>query len=146
MTPIQTLEIRAGEIRKRLSELGGMAELTDETRAELDKLKVEYADNDARRAAITIASDSPVTHVETRSAEGREFRGMLERANMGDIFDAALNKRVIEGASAEIQKHYGLDANQIPLAMLVKDWPDDDELEKRAVTPLLATWVRFCTP
>ena len=135
MTPIQTLEIRAGEIRKRLSELGGMAELTDETRSELDKLKVEYADNDARRAAITIASDSPVTHVETRSAEGREFRGMLDRANMGDIFDAALNKRVIEGASAELQKHYGLDVNQIPLAMLVKDWPDNDELEHRAVTP-----------
>ena len=28
MTPIQTLEIRAGEIRKRLAEIGGMEELT----------------------------------------------------------------------------------------------------------------------
>ena len=135
MTPIQTLEIRAGEIRKRLSELGGMADLTDETRSELDKLKVEYADNDSRRAALTMAGDAPKTHVETRSAEGREFRGMLDRANMGDIFDAALNKRSIEGASAELQKHYGLDVNQIPLAMLVKNWPDNDNLETRAATP-----------
>ena len=62
------------------------------------------------------------------------FCGMLDRANMGDIFDAALNKRSIEGASAELQKHYGLDVNQIPLAMLVKNWPDNDELETRAVT------------
>ena len=135
MTPIQTLEIRAGEIRTRLAEIGGMAELTDETRSELDTLKGEYGDNDSKRAAMTIAGDAPVTHVETRSAEGREFRGLLDRTNMGDIFDAAFNSRSIEGASAEIQKHYGLDANQIPLAMLVKDWPDDDELEKRAVTP-----------
>ena len=135
MTPIQTLEIRAGEIRKRLAEIGGLAELTDETRAELDKLKVEYADNDARRAAFTIAGDAPKTHVETRSAEGREFRALLGRANVGEIFDAALSKRSVDGASAELQKHYGLDQNQVPLALLVRSWPDNDELETRAVTP-----------
>ena len=135
MTPIQTLEIRAGEIRKRLAEIGGMEELTDETRSELDKLKVEYADNDSRRAAMTIAGDAPVTHVETRSsAEGREFRGLVDKANVGEIFDAALGKRSVDGASAELQKHYGLDVNQVPLAMLVKDWPDDDKLEVRAAT------------
>ena len=41
MTPIQTLEIRAGEIRKRLSELGGMTELTDETRSEREAVIAE---------------------------------------------------------------------------------------------------------
>ena len=40
MTPIQTLEIRSGELRTRLAEIGGMAELTDETRSEMDTLKV----------------------------------------------------------------------------------------------------------
>ena len=134
MTPIQTLEIRAGEIRKRLAEIGGLAELTDETRSELDKLKVEYGDNDSRRAAITIAGDAPVTHVETRSAEGREFRGLVERSNLGEVFDAALGKRSVGGASAELQKHYGLEPNQVPLAMLVKAWPDNDKLEVRAAT------------
>ena len=108
--------------------------LTDETRSELDTLKAEYADNDSRRAALTIAGDAPVTHIETRSAEGREFRGLVGRANVGEIFDAALGKRSVDGASAELQKHYGLDVNQVPLAMLVKDWPDTDKLEVRAVT------------
>ena len=79
MTPIQTLEIRAGEIRKRLADIGGMADLTDETRSELDKLKLEYADNDSKRAALTIAGDAPVTHIETRSAEGREFRALVNK-------------------------------------------------------------------
>ena len=135
MTPIQTLEIRAGEIRKRLSDIGGMAELTDETRSELDKLKLEYSDNDSKRAALTIASDAPVTHIETRSSEGREFRSMVNKANVGEIFDAALSRRSVDGASAELQKHYGLDQNQIPLALLVRSWPDADKLETRAVTP-----------
>ena len=126
MTDLQKLEIRSGEIRQRLSVIGGMAELDDETRSELDKLKLEYTDNDSKRAAMTIAGDAPVTHVETRSAEGREFRGLVERSNLGEVFDAALGKRSVGGASAELQKHYGLEVNQVPLAMLVKDWPDDD--------------------
>ena len=135
MTPIQTLEIRAGEIRKRLGEIGAMSDLTDETRSELDKLKLEYTDNDSRRAALTIASDAPITRLETRSAEGREFRALVNKANVGEIFDAALEKRSIDGASAEMQQHYGLNPNQVPLAMLVRSWPDNDELETRAVSP-----------
>ena len=135
MTPIQQLEIRAGEIRKRLADIGGSAELSDETRSELDKLKLEYTDNDSKRAALTIASDAPVTHIETRSAQGREFRALVNKANVGEIFDAALSKRSVDGASAEIQKHYGLDENQVPLSLLVQKWPDNDELETRAVTP-----------
>ena len=48
MTPIQTLEIRAGEIQEAAGRpLATMADLTDETRSELDKLKLEYADNDS---------------------------------------------------------------------------------------------------
>ena len=41
MTALQTLEIRAAEIRARLSAIAGESDLTDETRTELDKLKVE---------------------------------------------------------------------------------------------------------
>ena len=135
MTPVQTLEIRAGEIRKRLAEIGSLTELDDSTRSELDKLKLEYQDTDSKRAALTIASDAPITHIETRSSEGREFRGLVNRSNVGEIFDAALGKRAVDGASAELQQHYGLDPNQIPLALLVRSWPDADKLETRAVTP-----------
>ena len=133
MTDLQKLEIRAGEIRKRLADIGGMAELTDETRSELENLKLEYGDNDSKRAALVISSDAPVTHIETRSAEGREFRSLVNKGSVGEIFDAALSKRSVDGASAELQQHYGLDANQIPLAMLVRDWPDD-KMEVRAAT------------
>ena len=135
MTPIQELEIRAGVIRQRLATIGAMTELTDETRSELDTLKLEYTDNDSKRAALTIAGDAPVTHIETRSSEGREFRSLVTGSNVGHIFDAALSKRSVDGATKELQDHYGLDQNQVPLALLVKDWPDNDQLETRAVTP-----------
>ena len=134
MTPIQTLEIRAGEIRARLATIGALAELTDEIRSELDSLKTEYGDVDSKRAALVISSDAPVTHVETRSSEGREFRALVNRSNVGSIFDASLSKRSVDGATAELQKHYGVDQNVVPLALLMRSWPDDD-LETRAVTP-----------
>ena len=134
MTPTQRLEIRSGEIRQRLATIGAMEELDAETRSELESLKTEYSDNDSRRAAMTIAGDAPVTHIETRSAEGREFRGLVDRSNLGEVFDAALQKRSVDGASAELQKHYGLEVNQVPLAMLVRDWPDGDKMEVRAAT------------
>ena len=55
MTDAQRLTIRASEIRQRLNEIGGLADdaMTDEIRAEADKLTAEYRDTETRlRAAI----------------------------------------------------------------------------------------------
>ena len=133
MTPLQTLEVRAGDIRRRLAEVGGQ-EPTDETRAELDALRREYQDNEQRQAALRIAGDNN-TPIETRTSEGREFRGLLNRANMGSFFDAALHRRSTSGAEKELQDHYGLEGDQFPLAMLITRFPDESDLETRAVTP-----------
>ena len=133
MTPLQTLEIRAAEIRARLSDIAGESELTDETRAELGKLKTEYQDNDAKQVALKIAGDAPPTPLETNTKEGREFRSLVTGANVGQIFDAAINRGTVDGETAELQAHYGLNANQVPLALMIRDLPDD--LETRAVTP-----------
>ena len=135
MTPLQTLEIRAGEIRARLAEIGGMADLDDETRAELATLRREYQDCEHRQTALRIAGDAPGTPIETRTGEGREFRGLLGRANVGNIFTAAFDKGVTSGAEAELQQHYGMGPNQVPLSLLIRSFPEDGELETRAVTP-----------
>ena len=135
MTPLQQAQIRAGELRKRLATIGGMAELTDEIRSEFSALRLEYDDLETRQAALIIAGDAPSTPIETRSSEGREFRQLITRANVGEIFNAALGNRAVSGATAELQEHSGLAGNQIPLALLVRSWPTDGELETRAVTP-----------
>ena len=133
MAPLMILEIRAGEIRRRLAEIGG-AELTDETRSELETLRREYTDNETRQAALKVAGDAPAQPIETRTSEGRDLRQLVARANVGEIFDSALNFRAITGATAEVQQHFHLDQNQVPLALLVRSWPAE-ELETRAVTP-----------
>ena len=102
MTPLQTAEIRAGEIRIRLAELGGIADLTDEHRAELDTLRNEYTDTERRMAALRI-SEPDRTPVVSRTAEGNEYRAMLSRANVGNIYDALLNHQNTAGVEAELQ-------------------------------------------
>ena len=47
LTDLQKIESRLGAVRVRLSEIAG-AELTDETRGELDTLRVEYIDLEKR--------------------------------------------------------------------------------------------------
>ena len=59
MTPEQTLELRQGEIRRRMAELAS-AETTDETRASIESLATEYKDNDLKIAALTVSDDAPV--------------------------------------------------------------------------------------
>ena len=137
MTPLQTAEVRAGEIRIRLAELAAETDMTVETRAELDTLRGEYADTERRMAALRIA-EPPRTPIESRTAEGTEYRSILSRANVGNVYDALLNHRAVSGAEAELQAHMSLAGNQIPLDMLRgagRVPVNPDGLETRAVTP-----------
>ena len=120
MTEAQKLEIRASEIRIRLSELGGSAELSDDTRAELDSLRTEYQDNERRQTALSISGAGPVRPTVTGSqdAAARELRELTQRANLGVIFDAVLEHRQTQGAERELQDHYNLGGNQVPVTLL----------------------------
>ena len=64
-------------------------------------------------------------HRYVTDGEGRELRSLIDRANVGNIFECALEHRTTDGVEAELQAHFKLAANSIPLAML----------ETRAVTP-----------
>ena len=134
MTPLQTAEVRAGAIRIRLAELAALETYTDENRSELDTLRNEYTDVERRLTALRISDTAPAP-LETRFGEGREFRALLNKANVGAMFDSIIEHRAMDGAEAEIQQHYHLPGNQIPLAMLRRTWGTDDDLEKRAATP-----------
>ena len=137
MTPLQTAEVRAGEIRIRLSELAAVTELSEEHRAELDSLRREYGDVERRMAALRIAEPER-TPIVSKTAEGNEYRAMLDRANLGRIFDAVLSHHAIEGVEAELQQHLGLAGNQLPIDLLRRGGRgvgNADGLETRAVTP-----------
>ena len=61
----------------------------------------------------------------TGDQSDRELRALVTDASMGAIFHAALEHRATDGREAELQQHFGLAANQVPIVML----------EHRAVTP-----------
>ena len=132
MTPLQKTTLRASEIRARLSELGSIVEQTDETRGEIETLRTEYQNIETRSQALMIAGDEPVA-IETRS-EDKELSGILDKASIGELFDGVLEHRSADGAMKELQTHYGLGDNQIPLDCL-QTRSDGMELETRAVSP-----------
>ena len=117
------LVLRASEIRTRLSELGGDGELNDETRGELDALRNEYGDVEKRSQALMISEDTP--QIETHDTSRSDLAG---RANVGEVFSAALEHRSTQGATAELQQDLGLQGNQVPLELL-------RDIEDRGVTP-----------
>ena len=134
MTPLSTAEVRAGEIRIRLSELAAEADLTPEYRSEMDTLRTEYQDVERKMAALRI-SEPGQNPVITATAEGTEYRQMLDRANVGNIFDALLNHRNTSGVEAELQAHLHLGGDQVPLDMLRGHGGGGGGMEYRAVTP-----------
>ena len=125
------LLLEQSEKRERVNALLAMDELSDEQRSELDAAtkRLQEIEPELRAAIVAEAGD------ETRQAvgddnEGSELRALLRRANAGSIFDAAINHRATAGAEAEVQQHFTLAGNQIPLEML--------RSEVRAVTPVPA--------
>ena len=120
MTTLQKITLRLSEVRTRLNEISGLEgeALTGEVTAESDTLQTEYKDLETRhRAAITAEPDPEETRVDG-DPEARELALLTERANVGDILSATFEKRQTSGEAAELQKHYGIGAHQVPLEML----------------------------
>ena len=124
MLASQTHALRASEIRKRLAELAASTELNDEQRSEVDKLRTEYRDVETRYQASVTAEDTP-TEQRSDDTEGRELRSLIDGSDVAAIFAATLEHRQTDGHTADLQQHFGLGANQVPLTLL----------ETRAVTP-----------
>ena len=120
MTDKQRLELRQSVIRGRLAELG-TAEATDEGKAEIDTLALEYASNESRVRAFMVADDSPVETTTTRK-EGQERAELYQAASVGDLVYALVNGRSgVDGAMRELQKEYKLADNEIHIRQLTPE-------------------------
>ena len=124
MTVKQRLLIEQSKLRQRLNELLGMDELSDELRSEMDKA-TERAQSLETELRAAIVAEPEVVVTDAADTEARELRELTDRADLERIFAAALDHRQTEGAEAELQKHFGMGSNQVPLSMI----------EERAVTP-----------
>lgn len=114
MTTAQKLAVRLSEIRQRLNEIAGLEgdALTDEVRAESDKLTTEYqAKETQHRAALVAEAD------EQRAAEGEfgngdgepaEVRALLDQVGIGAYLTPAKGGVGLAGPAAELNAAYKL--------------------------------------
>ena len=128
MTLSQKFAVRLSEVRVRLNELAGLEALTDEQRAESDRLQTEFRDKESQYRSAVIAESEAERRAATDN-EGAELRAMLEGASLGAWFKAVIEGRSLEGREAELAGHFKLPANAFPVEML------RGPVEHRAVTP-----------
>ena len=99
------------------------ADATPETRAAAE---TEFnTASTALQAALDAEPDFMIPN-----GEDAELRRLLDGASLGRFFEAAIERRALDGREAEIQQHFGMAANQFPVEML-----QEPEPETRAVTP-----------
>ena len=134
--------LRLEEARKALNAL---LDVPEETRAEdwgaqLDRARVLVNTRQSEVLAVGAVEPEPPEHRQD-TAEGRELRDMLANANIGHYFEAALGKRQIDGVEFELQRHYGLDRNALPIALLetraAATYTGDEPNTTRPVVPQL---------
>ena len=130
MTARQRLELRMSENRQKANELLSKGTLTDEERGQLAECTKVLQESEVElRAAI--AAEPEVKIEKADDSEARELRALTDRSDIGNIFTAAVEHRQTDGAESELQTHFKMGANQIPLVMLSAM----AALEQRAVTP-----------
>ena len=126
MKASQKIALEMSTKRETLNSLLGEDELSDEQRTEMGVLTTRMQELETEARAAIMAEDVPaITTTTVADGEDRELRSLVDRANIGEIFEAALEHRATTGPEAELQTHYRLAANSIPLTLL----------ETRAVTP-----------
>ena len=115
------IEKAQSEIRTRVLEINALPDdkLTPELRGERNTLYKTYEAGEiefrASLEALQVEQAAGLTVVDT---EARELQRLTERANVGAIFSAAVEHRQTDGETAEIQQHFGLASNQVPIEML----------------------------
>ena len=147
------LETEDRKIRQRLGVIGLIpeSELTTEVRAEQLTL---------RQRAPVVQGELQAAADEQRAAQEKgltldsadtELRALTKRANCGDVISATVEQRQTNGATAELQAHYKINSNQIPIEMLRIDRGVEeraaatvpgsigDAVQAEVVTPIFAT-------
>ena len=140
MRASQKIALEMSEKREQLNALLAMDELTDDQRADMATFSTRLQQLEVEARAAIMAEDVPtITTTTVADGESRELRSLIDRANVGSIFEAALEHRSTDGPEAELQAHYRLSANAIPLALLeqraVTSAPGDVGTQQSAIIP-----------
>ena len=101
MTRLQKVQIQLSEIRENIAGILDKDERTDADNDMLSTLTKRSASAGVRhvRAAIVADGDDKTITTQTIDTETRELDGLIQRSDVGTIFDATLDGRVTDGAT-----------------------------------------------
>ena len=95
--------------------------------------RIQAAQATEQREAAVAAAEEP------QDAEGRDLDKLLERASVGAVMQAVTEQRNTAGAERELQEHFHLAGNQVPLDLLVGRAGAVTEKRTAGVTPAPGT-------
>ena len=148
------IEKAQSEIRTRVLEINALPDdkLTPELRGERNTLYKTYEAGEIEfRASLEALQVEQAAGLTVVDAEARELQLLTDKANVGDILTATIERRQTSGEASELQKHYGLGAHQIPLEMLRIDRGVEeraaaavpasigDAVQAEVITPIFST-------
>ena len=118
MTTAQEIIIRQAAVRKELRELSAPESPTEDAQARMKVLSEELDTLEVRHIAALKADEGVVEEEPSGDAEAVELRGLLGQANVGNIIHGVFTQKGAIGVERELQQHFGIGANEIPLSML----------------------------
>ena len=113
MTESQRLQLRMSETRQVANDETTTPEDRTRLLSELRDLEVQF------RTALQSENSELANAV--FDAETTEFRELLNGASVDTIIKAAVRGHAPTGPEAELQQHYGLSSNEVPLRMMMPE-------------------------
>ena len=127
MTPLQELEVRAADVRRRIGEIADIPDTdwTDEITAELSALRSEHGRNEQRQSALKLSGDGTPEPVEHATAPDDKLVELRDSLQFGTYIAAAMGGRpVMAGPELEYNQHLGIKDGYFPMEMLARGAPE----------------------
>ena len=128
MTLTQKLTIQLSTGRQKLNELLAVEERSAEQNVELETLTAEVQRTEPELRAAIASEGDVVVETTVQKPEDRELRELVGKASIGSIVSHVLRNKGTSGAERELQDHFELATNEIPVELLRAP------METRAVT------------
>ena len=116
----QDIPRKQSEVRARLGAIRAKAE-TPELMAERTTLEARQTELEGEYQQAHDAVKVEQAASVTGDSADTELRALTKRSNLGGVFSAAMAGRPTDGAEAELQAHFKLASNQVPIEMLRLD-------------------------
>ena len=117
----QTILLDISETREELNGLVSKSEMSSEEEQKMQSLteKIQGLEKRYRAAVVAEDTDSEQNGTETEtSTETIELNKLREAVSVGEIINAQLETRSVEGETAEYLQEKGLASNQVPIEIL----------------------------